>query len=73
MYVFCVQVILHGPFNPYELKCHSLTRISKFRYESLKLHGTFFPATPVVTDPPETDLLVQNWGAASSLPTALAS
>ncbi|XP_047286868.1 ATP-dependent RNA helicase TDRD9 isoform X10 [Homo sapiens] len=22
---------LHGPFNPYELKCHSLTRISKFR------------------------------------------
>ncbi|XP_045143979.1 ATP-dependent RNA helicase TDRD9 [Echinops telfairi] len=25
------KVILHGPFNPYELKCHSLTRISKFR------------------------------------------
>ncbi|XP_013363353.1 PREDICTED: putative ATP-dependent RNA helicase TDRD9 isoform X3 [Chinchilla lanigera] len=25
------KTILHGPFNPYELKCHSLTRISKFR------------------------------------------
>lgn len=25
------KAILHGPFNPYELKCHSLTRISKFR------------------------------------------
>nr|XP_051690899.1 ATP-dependent RNA helicase TDRD9 isoform X2 [Oryctolagus cuniculus] len=25
------KVMLHGPFNPYELKCHSLTRISKFR------------------------------------------
>ncbi|XP_059135527.1 ATP-dependent RNA helicase TDRD9 isoform X1 [Peromyscus eremicus] len=25
------KVVLHGPFNPYELKCHSLTRISKFR------------------------------------------
>ncbi|XP_036100810.1 ATP-dependent RNA helicase TDRD9 [Molossus molossus] len=25
------KVTLHGPFNPYELKCHSLTRISKFR------------------------------------------
>nr|XP_042117164.1 ATP-dependent RNA helicase TDRD9 isoform X4 [Peromyscus maniculatus bairdii] len=24
------KVVLHGPFNPYELKCHSLTRISKF-------------------------------------------
>uniref|UniRef100_A0A8C0XKQ0 RNA helicase n=1 Tax=Castor canadensis TaxID=51338 RepID=A0A8C0XKQ0_CASCN len=27
------KAILHGPFNPYELKCHSLTRISKFRYD----------------------------------------
>ncbi|KAM4853909.1 ATP-dependent RNA helicase TDRD9 isoform 2-T2 [Thomomys bottae] len=25
------KAVLHGPFNPYELKCHSLTRISKFR------------------------------------------
>ncbi|XP_071463586.1 ATP-dependent RNA helicase TDRD9 isoform X5 [Marmota flaviventris] len=25
------KAMLHGPFNPYELKCHSLTRISKFR------------------------------------------
>ncbi|KAL6044869.1 hypothetical protein STEG23_017040, partial [Scotinomys teguina] len=25
------KVVLHGPFNPYELKCHSLTRVSKFR------------------------------------------
>ncbi|XP_036607216.1 ATP-dependent RNA helicase TDRD9 [Trichosurus vulpecula] len=25
------KVLLHGPFNPYELKCHSMTRISKFR------------------------------------------
>ncbi|XP_006879224.1 PREDICTED: putative ATP-dependent RNA helicase TDRD9 [Elephantulus edwardii] len=25
------RAVLHGPFNPYELKCHSLTRISKFR------------------------------------------
>ncbi|XP_057589558.1 ATP-dependent RNA helicase TDRD9 [Hippopotamus amphibius kiboko] len=25
------KAIIHGPFNPYELKCHSLTRISKFR------------------------------------------
>ncbi|KAK2497836.1 hypothetical protein MC885_006939 [Smutsia gigantea] len=25
------KAILNGPFNPYELKCHSLTRISKFR------------------------------------------
>lgn len=29
-----MQAVLHGPFNPYELKCHSLTRISKFRYDS---------------------------------------
>ncbi|KAM8783555.1 ATP-dependent RNA helicase TDRD9 [Rhynchonycteris naso] len=25
------KATLHGPFNPYELKCHSLTRVSKFR------------------------------------------
>ncbi|XP_012868302.1 PREDICTED: putative ATP-dependent RNA helicase TDRD9 [Dipodomys ordii] len=25
------KAVLHGPFNPYELKCQSLTRISKFR------------------------------------------
>ncbi|XP_035870118.1 LOW QUALITY PROTEIN: ATP-dependent RNA helicase TDRD9 [Phyllostomus discolor] len=25
------KAVLHGPFNPYELKCHSLTRVSKFR------------------------------------------
>ncbi|KAB0348425.1 hypothetical protein FD754_013282 [Muntiacus muntjak] len=25
------KAVLHGPFNPYELKCHSLTRTSKFR------------------------------------------
>uniref|UniRef100_A0A673V8U2 ATP-dependent RNA helicase TDRD9 n=1 Tax=Suricata suricatta TaxID=37032 RepID=A0A673V8U2_SURSU len=25
------KAVLHGPFNPYELKCHSLTRISRFR------------------------------------------
>ncbi|XP_012579883.1 PREDICTED: putative ATP-dependent RNA helicase TDRD9 [Condylura cristata] len=25
------KAILHGPFSPYELKCHSLTRVSKFR------------------------------------------
>ncbi|XP_068959813.1 ATP-dependent RNA helicase TDRD9 [Petaurus breviceps papuanus] len=25
------KVLLHGPFNPYELKCHSMTQISKFR------------------------------------------
>ncbi|XP_021099398.1 putative ATP-dependent RNA helicase TDRD9 isoform X3 [Heterocephalus glaber] len=25
------KTVLHGPFHPYEMKCHSLTRISKFR------------------------------------------
>nr|XP_025037376.1 ATP-dependent RNA helicase TDRD9 isoform X2 [Pelodiscus sinensis] len=25
------KAILHGPFNPYELKCHSMTQISRFR------------------------------------------
>ncbi|XP_044870123.1 ATP-dependent RNA helicase TDRD9 isoform X1 [Mauremys mutica] len=26
------KATLHGPFNPYELKCHSMSQISKFRY-----------------------------------------
>ncbi|XP_037756977.2 ATP-dependent RNA helicase TDRD9 [Chelonia mydas] len=25
------KATLHGPFNPYELKCHSMTQISRFR------------------------------------------
>lgn len=63
LYVLCIQVILHGPFNPYELKCHSLTRISKFRYESLKLHmRLFFPTAPVVTDLSKRDLLCPELG-----------
>lgn len=33
LHILYIQAILHGPFNPYELKCHSLTRISKFRYD----------------------------------------
>lgn len=55
--VLRVQVILHGPFNPYELKCHSLTRTSKFRYESLQLLVRGFSS-------------VRSWGAAPALPTA---
>uniref|UniRef100_A0A8C8R6E9 ATP-dependent RNA helicase TDRD9 n=1 Tax=Pelusios castaneus TaxID=367368 RepID=A0A8C8R6E9_9SAUR len=25
------KAVLHGPFNPYEMRCHSMTRISRFR------------------------------------------
>ncbi|EMP32902.1 Putative ATP-dependent RNA helicase TDRD9 [Chelonia mydas] len=27
------KATLHGPFNPYELKCHSMTQISRFRVD----------------------------------------
>ncbi|XP_032338686.1 ATP-dependent RNA helicase TDRD9 [Camelus ferus] len=44
------KAILHGPFNPYELKCHSLTRISKFRCVWIEKESI---NSVVVSDSPE--------------------
>uniref|UniRef100_A0A8C3WCV0 ATP-dependent RNA helicase TDRD9 n=1 Tax=Catagonus wagneri TaxID=51154 RepID=A0A8C3WCV0_9CETA len=41
---------LHGPFNPYELKCHSLTRISKFRCVWIEKESV---NSVIVSDSPE--------------------
>ncbi|EPY78551.1 hypothetical protein CB1_001049006 [Camelus ferus] len=47
---YASKAILHGPFNPYELKCHSLTRISKFRCVWIEKESI---NSVVVSDSPE--------------------
>ncbi|XP_032480037.1 ATP-dependent RNA helicase TDRD9 isoform X1 [Phocoena sinus] len=44
------KAILHGPFNPYELRCHSLTRISKFRRVRIEKESI---NSVIVSDSPE--------------------
>ncbi|XP_026976486.1 ATP-dependent RNA helicase TDRD9 [Sagmatias obliquidens] len=44
------KAILHGPFNPYELRCHSLTRISKFRRVRIEKESI---NSVIISDSPE--------------------
>ncbi|XP_055411785.1 ATP-dependent RNA helicase TDRD9 isoform X3 [Bubalus kerabau] len=44
------KAALHGPFNPYELKCHSLTRTSKFRYVWIEKESI---NSVIISDSPE--------------------
>uniref|UniRef100_A0A8D1UBM6 RNA helicase n=1 Tax=Sus scrofa TaxID=9823 RepID=A0A8D1UBM6_PIG len=44
------KAILHGPFNPYALKCHSLTRISTFRCVWIEKESV---NSVIVSDAPE--------------------
>uniref|UniRef100_A0A8C6BQ19 ATP-dependent RNA helicase TDRD9 n=1 Tax=Monodon monoceros TaxID=40151 RepID=A0A8C6BQ19_MONMO len=44
------KAILHGPFNPYELRCHSLTRISKFRRVQIEKESI---NSVIISDSPE--------------------
>uniref|UniRef100_A0A8C3SJ18 ATP-dependent RNA helicase TDRD9 n=1 Tax=Chelydra serpentina TaxID=8475 RepID=A0A8C3SJ18_CHESE len=43
------KATLHGPYNPYELKCHSMTQISRFRciwIEKESINSVIFNNTP---------------------------
>lgn len=31
-FVLLLKVTVSGPFSPYEVKCYSMTKVSKFRY-----------------------------------------
>ncbi|XP_007942813.1 ATP-dependent RNA helicase TDRD9 [Orycteropus afer afer] len=63
------KAVLRGPFNPYELKCHSLTRISKFRCVWIEKESI---NSIIISDAPE-DLHQRMLVAASLLVNATGS